>query len=161
MSGAENMISAISSEIDNVLSDEGVTEIGMLTIKSANRTVEDAAKRPDPEMLYRELWFEGEVCCLFADSNLGKSIFAVQMADEISRKRNVLYVDCELSDKQFQLRYCNPETQERHIFPDGLFRAEVNPYAIGADGYEEKIIGDIESAAVKKDCKVVIIDNLM
>lgn len=160
MSGMENMVSAISAEIDSALGDEGVTEIGMLTVKSANRTVEDAAKRPDPEMLYRELWFEGEVCCLFADSNLGKSIFAVQMADEISRTRNVLYVDCELSDKQFQLRYCNPETGERHIFPEGLFRAEVNPYAIGADGYEEKIIGDIESAAAKKDCKVVIIDNL-
>ncbi len=52
-----------------------------------------------------ELWHEGEVCCLFADSNLGKSIFAVQMADEIARDQNVLYVDCELSDKQFQLRY--------------------------------------------------------
>ncbi len=160
MSVTENMVRAISAEIDNALGDEGITEIGMLTVKSANRTVEDAAKRPDPEMLYKELWYEGEVCCLFADSNLGKSIFAVQMADEISRSRNVLYVDCELSDKQFQLRYCTPETGERHIFPDGLFRAEINPYAIGADGYEEKIIGDIEAAAARKNCKVVIIDNL-
>ncbi len=160
MSVTENMVRAISAEIDNALGDEGITEIGMLTVKSANRTVEDAAKRPDPEMLYKELWYEGEVCCLFADSNLGKSIFAVQMADEISRSRNVLYVDCELSDKQFQLRYCTPETSERHIFPDGLFRAEINPYAIGADGYEEKIIGDIEAAAARKNCKVVIIDNL-
>lgn len=82
------------------------------------------------------------------------------MADEIARTRNVLYVDCELSDKQFQLRYCNQETGERHIFPEGLLRAEVNPYAIGAQSYEETIISDIESAAEQKGCKIIIIDNL-
>ncbi len=135
-------------------------EIGMLTLKSANQTIEDASKRPDPEQLYLELWYEGEVCCLFADSNLGKSIFAVQMADEIALKHKVIYVDCELSDKQFQLRYCNPETNERHIFPDNLVRAEVNPYAIGAENYEDAIIRDIEAAAEKTGTKVIIIDNL-
>ncbi len=156
----EQIIHDLSTEIDSAFSPEGATDIGMLTIKSANQTVEDAAKRPDPEQLYHELWYEGEVCCLFADSSLGKSIYAVQMADEIARTRNVLYVDCELSDKQFQLRYCNPETGERHIFPDGLLRAEVNPYAIGAQGYEEAIIHDIEEAARIKNCRVIIIDNL-
>lgn len=135
----EEVISAITSEIDGAFSSEKAVDIGMLTIKSANQTVEDASHRPDPEQLYLELWYEGEVCCLFADSNLGKSIFAVQMADEIARTRNVLYVDCELSDKQFQLRYHSSEDGAKHIFPEGLFRAEVNPYAIGADGYEEAI----------------------
>lgn len=156
----EQIIQDINAEIDNAFSPEGATDIGMLTIKSANQTVDDAAKRPDPEQLYHELWYEGEVCCLFADSNLGKSIYAVQMADEISRTHNVLYVDCELSDKQFQLRYCNQESGERHIFPDGLLRAEVNPYAIGAQGYEEAIIHDIEEAAQRMNCKIIIIDNL-
>ena len=155
-----SVIEAITGEIDEAFSNEKAVEIGMLSIKSANRTIEDASKRPDPEQLFRELWYEGEVCCLFADSNLGKSIFAVQMADEISRTRNVLYVDCELSDKQFQLRYCNQETGERHIFPEGMFRAEVNPYAIGAEGYEQAIINDIEKAATQMNCKIVIIDNL-
>jgi len=156
----EEIIQELNTEIDNAFSPEGATDIGMLTIKSANQTIEDASKRPDPEQLYHELWYEGEVCCLFADSNLGKSIYAVQMADEIARTHNVLLVDCELSDKQFQLRYCNPETGQRHIFPDGLLRAEVNPYAIGVQGYEESIIRDIEEAARKKNCQIIIIDNL-
>lgn len=150
----------LTAEIDSAFTPGGAAEIGMLTLKSANQTIEDASKRPDPEQLYLELWYEGEVCCLFADSNLGKSIYAVQMADEISQTRNVLYVDCELSDKQFQLRYTNSETGERHIFPDGLLRAEVNPYAIGAQGYEEAIIRDIETAAERTGTKVIIIDNL-
>lgn len=154
------IINEITSEIDKAFSPEEAVEIGILTIKTANRTVSDASTRPDPAQLYKELWYEGEVCCLFADSNLGKSIFAVQMADEIALTRNVLYVDCELSDKQFQLRYCNQESGERHLFPQDLYRAEINPYAIGVDGYEERIIGDIEAAAEKLDCRIIIIDNL-
>ena len=155
-----NTLRALTAEIDSAFTHGGAAEIGMLTLKSANQTIEDASKRPDPEQLYLELWYEGEVCCLFADSNLGKSIFAVQMADEIALKHKVIYVDCELSDKQFQLRYCNPETNERHIFPDNLVRAEVNPYAIGAENYEDAIIRDIEAAAEKTGTKVIIIDNL-
>ena len=155
-----NTLRALTAEIDSAFTPGGAAESGMLTLKSANQTIEDASKRPDPEQLYLELWYEGEVCCLFADSNLGKSIFAVQMADEIALKHKVIYVDCELSDKQFQLRYCNPETNERHIFPDNLVRAEVNPYAIGAENYEDAIIRDIEAAAEKTGTKVIIIDNL-
>ena len=155
-----NTLRALTAEIDSAFTPGGAAEIGMLTLKSANQTIEDASKRPDPEQLYLELWYEGEVCCLFADSNLGKSIFAVQMADEIALKHKVIYIDCELSDKQFQLRYCNPETNERHIFPDNLVRAEVNPYAIGAENYEDAIIRDIEAAAEKTGTKVIIIDNL-
>lgn len=113
----QTIIQQLTTEIDNAFSPEKAVEIGILTIKTDNQAVTDASTRPDPVQLYLELWYEGKVCCLFADSNLGKSIFAVQMADEIARTRNVLYVDCELSDKQFQLRYCNPDTGERHIFP--------------------------------------------
>lgn len=154
------VINEITTEINAAFSPEKAVEIGILSIKTANQTLDDASTRPDPEELYHELWYEGEVCCLFADSNLGKSIFAVQMADEIARTRNVLYVDCELSDKQFQLRYCKQETGARHIFPDCLYRAEINPYAIGAEGYEQHIINDIETAAHKLNCKIIIIDNL-
>lgn len=102
-----NPVTAIRQEIEQV---EKSSIVGMLRIKTANQAILDAATRPNPKDLYHSLWYEGEVCCLFADSNLGKSIFAVQMADEIARDQKVLYVDCELSDKQFQLRYNNPET---------------------------------------------------
>lgn len=102
-----NPVEAIHREIEQV-SSTGL--VGMLRIKTANQTILDAATRPNPKDLYHSLWYEGEVCCLFADSNLGKSIYAVQMADEIARDQKILYVDCELSDKQFQLRCFNPET---------------------------------------------------
>lgn len=91
-------IKAISAEVESAAAADN---IGMFTVKTANRTLTDASKRPNPDPLYHELWYEGEVCCLFSDSNLGKSIYAVQMAEEIAITQNVLLVDCELSDKQF------------------------------------------------------------
>ena len=152
-----NPVEAIESEM--VKAESGAS-IGMLNIKTANQTIIDAATRPNPRNLYHSLWFEGEVCCLFADSNLGKSIYAVQMADEIARTDKVLYVDCELSDKQFQLRYFNTETGTRHIFPENFLRAEIVPEAIRAENYEENFFANIESAALAVDAKIIIIDNL-
>ena len=131
-----NPVEAISAEIESSISTQTV---GMLRLKKANATIVEAARRPNPRDLYHGLWYEGEVCCLFADSNLGKSIYAVQMADAIAREQNVLYMDCELSDKQFQLRYYDVENNIRHIFPDGLIRAEIDPEAISMDNYEDTI----------------------
>jgi hypothetical protein len=150
-------IQAITQEIESAAATEN---IGMFSIKSANRTLIDAMRRPNPDPLYRELWYEGEVCCLFSDSNLGKSIFAVQMAEEIAFNRKVLLVDCELSDKQFQMRYTDKETGRPHPFPPGLLRAEINPMAFDVKNYEDKILAHIEEAMQKLCCKVAIIDNL-
>lgn len=150
-------VDVIRNELE---SKAGTRDYGMLTLRSANRTLKDAALRPDPVDLYHELWYEGEVCCLFADSNLGKSIYAVQMADEIARTRNVLYVDCELSDKQFQLRYTDIETGRLYEFPESLTRAEINPEKMNLKNFEDEIIRNIEEAALGTDSKVIIIDNL-
>jgi len=151
----------ISFELEkNATADPECRHVGMLSVKTANRSVEDALKMPDPVDLYHGLLNEGEVACLFADSNAGKSIFAVQMGDSISRYRKVLYVDCELSEKQFQLRYTNKEMGYRHVFSDNFYRAEIDPERIGVQHYEEAIIQDIEFAAVQTGAGIVIIDNL-
>ena len=153
----QDPIQAISNEIESAAAADN---IGMFTIKTANRTVADASRRPNPSPLYQELWYEGEVCCLFSDSNLGKSIFAVQMAEHIAWRQNVLLVDCELSDKQFQLRYSDADTGILHQFPAGLYRAEINPLSLDVADYEEKILSHIEQAMLRLSCKVAIIDNL-
>ena len=150
-------VKAISAEIESAAATEN---IGMFTIKTANRTLADASLRPNPDPLYHELWYEGEVCCLFSDSNLGKSIYAVQMAEDIAVTQNVLLVDCELSDKQFQMRYTDPVTKQLHPFPQGLYRAEINPMSLDVKDYEDKILSHIEEAMLKLQCKVAIIDNL-
>ncbi len=63
--------------------------IGLFTVKPANRWIEQAKGRPIPKMLFSEFWFEGELCILFADTNLGKSILAVQIGNSISRGNHI------------------------------------------------------------------------
>lgn len=139
---------------------DGIPEVvGMLRIKSANETLIEAQQRPDPNPLWLSLWYEGEVCCLFADSNLGKSIYAVQIGESIAKTKRVLYFDFELSDKQFQLRYTDEQGRLFH-FPDKFYRVEINKENLDVDNFEESIISNIEAAALQSGAEVLIIDNL-
>ena len=52
--------------------------------KTANEWIEEAKNKPAPKMLFSEFWHEGELCILFSDTNLGKTILAVQIADSIA-----------------------------------------------------------------------------
>jgi uncharacterized protein YerC len=136
--------------------------IGMFKIMTANGTIKEAAMVANPKSLYLSFWYEGEVCCLFADCNLGKSILAVQIANEISKTEKVLYFDFELSNKQFQLRYSD-EQSNLYTFPDNLFRVSIDRDSMDMNdlsNFEDAIIKDIEDTITSTDAKVAIIDNL-
>ena len=149
----------ISADVARAEKAQTSEQVGMLTLKSANKAMADASHKPDPKQLWLTLWSEGEVCCLFADSNLGKSIYAVQIATEIASSRKVLLFDFELTDKQFQLRYTD-ELGRPYDFPDNLYRVEINPDAISVDNFEDSIMANIEHCALRTGAKVLIIDNL-
>lgn len=149
--------------------------VGLFLVRTANRCIEDAQGRPIPKMLFGEFWFEGELCILFADTNLGKSILAVQMGDSVSRGRaipsfrmeaeqqTVLYFDFELGDKQFEARY-SQDFAHHYAFSENFHRAEIDPDAELPENYK----GDFEAflnfsleAAIKETgAKVLILDNL-
>lgn len=156
----QNNLDPITAIRVNIATRTHGDDIGMFTVKTANETVHDAALRPVPRNLFMTLWYEGEVTCLFADSNVGKSIFAVQIADQIATTEPVLYVDCELSEKQFQLRYTDKESGIMHKFPEMLYHAVINPQKFDAGYHEEKILSDIADAAEQQHCRIIIIDNL-
>ena len=94
-----------------------LTSVSYTHLKTANNWIKQDSKRPIPKMLFSEFWYEQELCILFADTNVGKTILAVQIADSISRghpipgfkleanAQKVIYCDFELNDKQFQGRY--------------------------------------------------------
>ena len=152
---------------------------GLFKVKTANQWLNEAKNTPVPEMLFGEFWHENEICVLFADSNLGKSILAVQIADSISRgeqiqgfkleakKQPVLYFDFELSAKQFEVRYsCKSRTQkvfENHYsFDDNFKRIEINPDTeIPKESDFEKYLNQsIEQSIIETGAKVLIIDNI-
>ena len=133
--------------------------IGVMSIKTANRTILEASLLPTPRALWDSFWYEGELSCLFADSNVGKSILAVQIADRIARTDNVLYLDFELSEKQFQLRYTN-EHGKPYTFPERLYRVSLDCNSLLEADFEEAIMGGIEQMALQTGCKIFIVDNL-
>lgn len=147
--------------------------VGIFTVKSANQVIEEAKSRPTPKKLFGQLWFEHEVCILFADTNLGKSILAVQIADGISngekvigletspKPLKVLYCDFELSDKQFEVRYMGGDGSH-YSFSENLLRVEINPDAEYSDDldFEEYLKQSLELLVMQSDARVVIIDNL-
>ena len=89
-------------------SNEAGESKGLFLVRTANRWIEQAKTRPIPKMLFGEFWFESELCILFADTNLGKSILAVQIGNSISKgerirgfkleapQQPILYFDFEL-----------------------------------------------------------------
>ena len=171
-----NKIEVIKNDIEKnqKLLASKVINNGCLIIKKANTWVNEAKNRPIPNMLFSEFWYEREVCILFSDTNLGKSILAVQIADSISKgipilgfkleskPQKVLYLDFELSDKQFENR-CSDKYQNHYQFHSNFLRAELNTDLELPPKYktlEEYLCDTLTSIINKTNVKVLIVDNL-
>jgi len=158
---ASNSTNNASSELSNIQNKTQSWNTGIFTIKKANDVLKEASERPDPQELWYSFWHEGEVCCLFADTNAGKSILAVQIAETIAQTgTTVLYFDFELSDKQFQLRYTDDNTKELYQFSSNLYRVEINPEAVTTSNFEQAILESIEKSIIATKAHVLIIDNI-
>ncbi len=146
----------------------------LFNLKTANEWINEAKNSPIPQKLFSELWFENELCFLFADTNLGKSILAVQIADSISKGKAiqgfesdkiapelVVYFDFELSAKQFEARY-SENFQNHYLFSEKFLRANINPMQDIPDkmSFEEFLHTSIEKLVVDINAKKLIIDNI-
>jgi len=145
----------------------------LFVTKSANKWIEEAKNKPIPRMLFSEFWFENELCILFADTNQGKSVLAVQIADSITRgipingfkmdanKQAVVYFDFELSDKQFEGKYSDDYTNH-YIFSDTLERVEINIDIDLPDNinYEKFLFNAFENTIKRTNARVLIVDNI-
>ena len=146
-------------------------KVGLLQIRTANACINDARNLAIPKRLCGNLWFEGEVCILFADTNVGKSICAVQVANNVSRGENrdvfaseasqqvVLYLDFELSDKQFQSRY-SVDWKQDYLWDSKFYRVRINPQFTDFEDFEKQLFIEIEEAIVKYNATILIVDNI-
>ena len=146
---------------------------GLFTVMPASHWIEESKMQPIPKMLFGELWFEGELCILFADTNLGKSILAVQIGNSISKgeaikgfkleapKQAILYFDFELSPKQFENRY-SIKFEQHYSFDENFIRIEINPDAVIPENqtFENYLDFSLERSIIETGAKVLIIDNL-
>ena len=152
--------------------DEAPGQFRLLKVETANEAIRRAASQPVPKMLFSECWFQHELCFLFADTGLGKSILAVQIADSITMGRPiagfkmeadpqpVLYLDFELSEKQFQNRY-SEDYRENYRFSERFHRLHVDRDKIDtSEDFEDDLKADIETAIKETGATVIIIDNI-
>lgn len=146
----------------------------LLRIATGNRWLELGKREPEAKMLFGPLWFQRELCMLFADTNVGKSILAVQLAESIAAGRpiapfhlqapptKVLYLDFELTTYQFYQRYSATE-QHEYAFSDHFFRAQFNTDYQPAGDYpndDDLLIAAIEQKVMQVKARVLIIDNI-
>lgn len=150
-----------------------------LIIKSANEWMDEAKSKPIPKKIFGQFWYEEELCILFADTNQGKSLLAVQIIDSVSKgvptlglemelkASKVIYFDLELTAKQFEMRYAQYDKDRDVLFDhfefSNLFlRAEINPYGFDEafEDYEHFLFKEIEVQASKSGAKILVIDNL-
>ena len=145
----------------------------LFTVCTGSRWMELGERQPEAKMLFGELWHQGELAIMFADTNVGKSVLAVQLGDNIAKarktgtfacsakKQRVLYVDFELSTAQFYHRYKHPDGN--YEFSGNFFRAQFNPANDDAGDlqyYHDAVIAGLEYKINLVKATVLIIDNI-
>lgn len=145
---------------------DGADGLDFIMGQSLNSMMMKEQRKPVPEILWggdgngNALWFENEFAILFGRTNTGKSLYAVQVAEHISGQlgRTVLYLDLELSMKQFQERYTSRDG-ELHIWPDNLHRPDLS--MVGDGLYDSgRFLPLIRKMMAKVNARVLILDNL-
>ncbi len=140
--------------------------------------MEDAGKKPAAKALFGDFWLEGELSILFSDTGRGKSTLAVQIAEALARgvsvapmepaseAQKVLYLDFELSEKQFEARYSDAGkdgTRRHYQFSDNLLRAQMAPHGDLPPGYEnmaEFVRHSFIELVRETGARIVIVDNI-
>jgi hypothetical protein len=144
--------------------------------RTAKQRLLDAEQQPEIKKLLGNIWMTGELHILFADTGSGKSVWATQIADSLSKGKSlfnvlpnenkplrVLYYDFELSDKQFQKRY-SEGNGSRYDFSENLFIDNIDFQALTKENpnlkVDELIIRKIKTDVVSLNIDVLVIDNL-
>lgn len=122
-------------------------------ISNANEIMEKAMSLPSIQELYKNFWFENELNILFAEANIGKSVLAMQIAEQVAQMgRKVLYLDFELSLNQFRSRYS--DENGAYTFSNNLYRPKVELME------EEDLFELLNQAIYKEEINTIVIDNI-
>jgi len=145
----------------------------LFTVHTANQWMAMEKNTVEACMLFGELWYQGELCIMFADTNVGKSALAVQIGCSLAAHTqiapfgfnaphcNVVYIDFELSARQFQGRYTHNDV--RYTFPKGFYRAEFKPAAFlppEFNTFNDYMNAAIAHVVAHTNADVLIIDNI-
>ena len=145
-------------------------------LRTMPERLDDAKKLPKLSLLLGNIWCKGEVHVLFGDNGTGKSIWATQIADALSKGTNtfpnlpnqvgpqkVLFYDFELSDTQIIDRYSD---EEGNIYPfnSNLIHDQwdfSDPYFTQSkERIDKRIFDKMKNDIDEYKPDVIIIDNI-
>lgn len=165
----EERVQADIERFDSIskdMPDDGdvVEQIPIFSSSDMQSVIEDGKKKPPIRRLWGDFWWENELVFLFADSGIGKSILATQIACEIARgesecmevempPQKVLYFDFELSDRQIARRYANAD------FPKSFIRSTKSE-DIDSETFSMNMIDGIREELENTGAGIMILDNL-
>jgi len=140
--------------------------------RPVNAWIQEAASTEPLPQLFGPFVTKAELTILFADPSAGKSVLALQLADDLCRgertlnqanqsePKTVIIFDFELSPKQFERRNSD-DNGNLYQFHPNLFRAEINGLAaVDDDNLEDVIYSKIEALTIQKQADIIIIDNI-
>lgn len=141
-----------------------------LKVSNFNDAIEQGASMPEQKMLCGTLLYQFQVAFLFGPPGTGKSIFAIQMADAMSKgmdtipniltnecePQRVLYIDFELTNRNIWKRYNGYKFHD-----ENLMRASVDDDFSDYDKRIDQIAQQqIERQIIHEKPTVLIIDNI-
>ena len=148
----------------------------LFVCKSMNEWLKSASSRPKPKPLFGPFWTSGEIALLFGDTGLGKTILAMQIANDIASGKTttglelelsgrVDYFDFELSDVQHMQRYGSEDWSEFFKFSEDLHRIEIDlsvfqPAIDSDEDWEIALLEQIDKQIVESETKIIVIDNV-
>ena len=136
--------------------------VGLFELETANEALRNALNMPDPLYLFDVLIQEKELIILFADTGIGKTVYAMQAAIDIANKgHRVLFLDLELSKKQFQKRYTD-DNGNLYKMPDTLYRIGYSRLRKVPDdvSYTDFFFESLRLLIKRTKAEVIFIDNL-
>lgn len=150
----------------DVILEETHDDLDIILNKSINQSMKEAKNKPVATVLWCDdghgngLWYENELAVLFGRTNTGKSMYAVQIAEHIAKnlRKKVLYIDLEMSMKQFQQRYTS-ENGVLHEWPELLIRPEMEELHWALNSPEE-CLNLLKKMLDKTGSKILMLDNL-
>lgn len=156
--------SSIINEINlhSLVAEKAEDDMGLFDVLPAAEVLRIAQSQQDPVQLYPCLLVENELAVLFADTGVGKTVLAFQIAIHVAKAGyTTLYLDLELSRKQFQKRLTG-EDGMLYSVPDNLYRVEfkrLKKVPVGME-YEGYFFSSLAKAIKKFKAKIVVLDNL-
>jgi RecA-family ATPase len=166
-----NEVNKQAKEVENTAQKDHV-----LTVRTAKQRITEALSLPKMDMILGSFWFTGDTCFFFAGTGIGKSIFAIQIANAITKgykfifdklevevaPQKVIFIDFELNEMQFLKRYSSKEEVKTvYDFSDNLITCFPNKlYNGNIEQYANQVIEQIENIIISENAKILIIDNL-